>query len=56
MLVFPPEDGIKVVSRFRDMFEAGAPDDLCGELVFMTAPSEEFVLKGSVSINFCMLL
>ncbi len=43
MLVFPPEDGIKVTGRFRDMFEAGAPDELCGELVFMTGPSEEFV-------------
>ena len=43
MLVFPPEDGVKVTGRFRDMFEAGAPDELCGELVFMTAPSEEFV-------------
>ncbi len=43
MLVFPPEEGVKVTGRFRDMFEAGAPDELCGELVFMTAPSEEFV-------------
>jgi len=43
MLVFPPESGVKVTGRFRDMFEAGAPDELCGELVFMTAPSEEFV-------------
>jgi len=43
MLVFPPEDGIKVTRSFRDMFEAGAPDELCGELSFLTAPPEEFV-------------
>ena len=48
MHIFPPEDGIKVTRRFRDMFETGAPDELCGELAFMTAPSEEFVPPGLV--------
>ncbi len=49
MLVFPPEEGVKVTELFRDMFETGAPDELCGELVFMTAPSEEFVPSDLVN-------
>ncbi|UEC42811.1 MAG: FAD linked oxidase domain protein [Methanothrix sp.] len=43
LLIFPPEEGPKVVRSVRDLFEAGAPDELNVELGYLTAPPEEFV-------------
>lgn len=43
MLVFAPEAGTDVVRRFRDLFEAGAPEELGGAVDFITGPPEEFI-------------
>ncbi len=41
-LIFPPDAGPGVVKRFRDVISEG-PDEICGEVVYMTGPPEDFV-------------
>jgi FAD/FMN-containing dehydrogenase len=43
LLVFPPEAGPLVVRRYRELFEAGAPDELGGGILYLTGPEEPFV-------------
>jgi FAD/FMN-containing dehydrogenase len=43
LLLFPPQAGTEVVSRYRDLIEGGAPDELGGGILYVTGPPEEFV-------------
>jgi FAD/FMN-containing dehydrogenase len=43
LLVWPEAAGPSVLRSFRDLFEAGAPEELGGGVMFKTAPSAEFV-------------
>jgi FAD/FMN-containing dehydrogenase len=53
LLIFPADRGREVVRRYRDMIEAGAPDELGGGIIFITGPPEEFVpadLQGQLVV------
>jgi FAD/FMN-containing dehydrogenase len=43
MLLWPADAGPEIVRRYRDLFEAGAPEELGGGVLYMTGPPEEFV-------------
>ncbi len=43
LLIFPAERGPEVVRRYRDLIEAGAPEELGGGILYMTGPPEDFV-------------
>jgi FAD/FMN-containing dehydrogenase len=43
LLLWEPDAGRDLARRYRDVMESGAPDELGGGLVFLTAPPEEFV-------------
>ena len=45
ILLWPAEAGPDVVRRYRD-FMGSAPDEVCGGLVYITAPDLEFVPEG----------
>jgi FAD/FMN-containing dehydrogenase len=54
LLIFPAERGPEVVSTYRDLIEAGAPDDLGGGVLYITGPPEEFVpshLQGQLVVG-----
>ena len=53
LLLFAPEAATTVVGRYRDLFEAGAPDDLGGGVLCITGFPEEFVperLVGGLAV------
>jgi FAD/FMN-containing dehydrogenase len=43
LLIFPAERGPEVLRRYRDLIEAGAPDELGGGILYITGPPEDFV-------------
>jgi FAD/FMN-containing dehydrogenase len=43
LLVWPAEAGPEVGRRYRELFEAGAPEELGGAFAYITGPPEEFV-------------
>ncbi|WP_020391425.1 FAD-binding oxidoreductase [Kribbella catacumbae] len=43
LLLWPADAGPEVTRRFRDLFDAGAPEELGGGVIYMTGPPEEFV-------------
>jgi FAD/FMN-containing dehydrogenase len=43
LLLWPAEAGPEVGRRYRELFEAGAPDELGGAFAYITGPPEEFV-------------
>jgi FAD/FMN-containing dehydrogenase len=43
MLFWPAESGPELIRAYRDMIEAGAPDELAGGVIYLTGPPEEFV-------------
>jgi FAD/FMN-containing dehydrogenase len=45
LLLWPAETGPEVARRYRELFEAGAPDELGGAFAYITGPPEEFVPK-----------
>ena len=52
LLLWPAEAGPDVVRAYRDFMES-APDEVCGGLVYVTGPPEEFVpqhLVGELSV------
>jgi FAD/FMN-containing dehydrogenase len=54
LLIFPAERGPEVLRTYRDMIEAGAPDELGGGILYMTGPPEEFVpehLQGRLVVG-----
>ena len=53
-LVFSPDDGPRVINLFRDIIEEG-PDQLSGELVYMTGPLEDFTPSHLVD-RLCLMM
>jgi FAD/FMN-containing dehydrogenase len=52
LLMWPAEAGPEVVGSYRDFIES-APDEICGALVYMTGPPEDFVpsqLQGNLMV------
>ncbi|MDX6250526.1 MAG: hypothetical protein QOF10_3886 [Kribbellaceae bacterium] len=43
ILFWPAESGPEVIRTYRDMIEAGAPEELGGAVIYLTGPPEEFV-------------
>ncbi len=43
ILLWPADAGPEVTRRFRDLFDAGAPEELSGGVLYMTGPPEDFV-------------
>jgi FAD/FMN-containing dehydrogenase len=43
LLLWPAERGPEVATRYRDLFDDGAPDELGGALGYLTGPPEAFV-------------
>jgi FAD/FMN-containing dehydrogenase len=43
MLLWPADAGPEVIRRYRDLFEAGAPEELGGAGAYITGPPEDFV-------------
>jgi FAD/FMN-containing dehydrogenase len=55
LLLWAPEAGPDVVRAYRDFMES-APDEVCGGLVYLTAPPEEFVPEHLVGELVCAVL
>ncbi len=53
-LVFSPDAGPRVINRFRDVLEEG-PDELSGEMVYITGPPEDFVPSHLVN-QLCLMM
>ncbi len=53
-LVFSPDAGPRVINRFRDVLEEG-PDELSGEMVYITGPPEDFVPSHLVN-KLCLMM
>ncbi|TDO45937.1 FAD/FMN-containing dehydrogenase [Kribbella sp. VKM Ac-2527] len=54
MLLWPASAGPEVLRAYRDLFEAGAPEELGGGVIYMTGPPEEFVpehLQGRLLVG-----
>ena len=54
LLIFPAQRGPEVLRRYRDLIEAGAPDELGGGVLYITGPPEEFVpehLQGELVVG-----
>jgi len=47
LLMWPSDSGPEVVRAYRDFMET-APDEVCGALIFITGPPEEFVPRHLV--------
>jgi FAD/FMN-containing dehydrogenase len=45
MLFWPAEAGPEVTRTYRDLYEAGAPEELGGGVIYLTGPPEDFVPK-----------
>jgi FAD/FMN-containing dehydrogenase len=43
LLLWPAEAGLEVTRAYRDLIEAGVPDELGGGVLFLTGPPAEFV-------------
>ncbi len=43
LLLWPADAGPEVIRRYRDVFEAGAPEELGGAGAYITGPPEDFV-------------
>lgn len=43
LLLWPADAGPEVARAYRELFEAGAPDELGGAFAYITGPPEEFV-------------
>ncbi|WP_328328326.1 FAD-binding oxidoreductase [Kribbella sp. NBC_00382] len=43
MLFWPADAGPEVIRRYRDLIEAGVPDELGGGVIYLTGPPEDFV-------------
>jgi FAD/FMN-containing dehydrogenase len=43
MLFWPADAGPEVISRYRDLIESGAPEELGGGVFYLTGPPEDFV-------------
>ncbi len=43
LLLWPSHAGRELAGRYRDLVDAGAPDELGGGLAYLTGPPEEFV-------------
>jgi FAD/FMN-containing dehydrogenase len=43
LLIFPADRGREVVRRYRDLIDAGAPEELGGGVLYITGPPEDFV-------------
>jgi FAD/FMN-containing dehydrogenase len=43
LLLWPADAGPEVIRRYRDLFEAGVPEELGGAGAYITGPPEEFV-------------
>ena len=43
MLLWPADAGPEVIRRYRDVFEAGAPEELGGAGAYITGPPDDFV-------------
>ena len=43
LLLWPADAGPEVMRRYRDLFDAGAPEELGGAGAYITGPPEEFV-------------
>ncbi|WP_431781854.1 FAD-binding oxidoreductase [Streptomyces chumphonensis] len=55
LLLWGPERGPEVVRTYRDLMET-APDDVCGGVIYLTAPPEPFVPDGLVDRLACGVL
>ncbi|AEH61170.1 FAD linked oxidase domain protein [Methanosalsum zhilinae DSM 4017] len=55
LLVFSPTEGPNVIRRFRDVIERSAPDELSGEISYMTGPPEDPVPPELVN-QLCLFL
>lgn len=55
LLLWGPEAGPDVVRAYRDFMES-APDEVCGGLIYLTAPPEEFVPGHLVGELVCAVL
>jgi FAD/FMN-containing dehydrogenase len=55
LLLWRPEAGPHVVRAYRDFMEA-APDEVGGGLIYLTAPSEEFIPPHLVGRLACLVL
>ncbi|MEU4287901.1 FAD-binding oxidoreductase [Kribbella sp. NPDC026596] len=54
LLMWPAAMGPDVLRAYRDLIEAGAPEDLGGGVIYLTGPPEEFVpahLQGQLIIG-----
>jgi FAD/FMN-containing dehydrogenase len=54
LLMWPAAMGPDVLRAYRDLIEAGAPDDLGGGVIYLTGPPEEFVpshLQGQLIVG-----
>lgn len=54
LLLWPAEAGPEVTRCLRDLFDAGAPEELGGGAIYLTGPPEEFVpshLQGQLIIG-----
>ncbi|MFC5267060.1 FAD-binding oxidoreductase [Kribbella qitaiheensis] len=43
ILLWPAESGPEVIRAYRDLMDAGAPEELGGGVIYLTGPPEEFV-------------
>lgn len=55
LLLWPPDEGPRVLRRYRDVIE-GAPDDVGGGFLYLTGPPEEFVPPELVDRLACAVL
>ena len=53
-LAFSPDVGPRVINRFRDVIEEG-PDELSGEMVYMTGPPEDFTPSHLID-QLCLMM
>ena len=59
LLMWPAAMGPDVLRAYRDLIEAGAPEDLGGGVIYLTGPPEEFVpahLQGQLIIGAAAIL
>lgn len=57
LLLWPPEKGVDILQTYRD-FMAGAPDDVGGGVLYLTAPALDFVppqLVGNLALAILLV-
>ena len=58
LLLWPGDAGRALAGRYRDLIDAGAPDELGGGLAYLTGPPEEFVpehLQGRLAAGIIVV-